>query len=196
MFKFILLLSCFISANWGAYAQTSWKSDPQHSSIRFKTTHMGLVDVWGQFKKYETNFSQKITGNDLSNSSFTVEVETASVDTEVEARDKHLKSVDFLHAEKFPLMIFASKSFKKKKGNAYELTGTLTLKGVSRPVTVQTKAGKTTTDFDGKKRIGFAGVATINRKDFGVDFNAPMDNGDVLVGEMIDIFISMEFVGE
>lgn len=193
MYKFTLALLCLFSAVLGLQAQTTWKCDPVHSSIRFKTTHMGLVDVWGQFTKYETNFSQKNTGSDLSGSSFTVEVETGSVDTELEARDKHLKSADFLDAEKFPQMIFASKSFKKKKGNTYELSGTLTLKGVSKPVTIQVKAGKITTGFQGEKRIGFSGVASVNRKDFGVNFNAPMDNGDVLVGETIDIFISMEF---
>jgi polyisoprenoid-binding protein YceI len=194
MFKFIFSLFLAISLIAGLNAQTTWKCDPAHSSLRFKTTHMGLVEVWGRFAKYETNFTQKTVGNDLTASNFTLEADVNSVDTEMPDRDKHLKSADFLDAEKFPQLIFASKSFKKKKGNSYELTGTLTLKGVTKPVTIQVKAGKLVTGLQGEKRIGFSGQTSINRKEFGVNFNAPMDNGDVLIGETIDIFISMEFI--
>jgi polyisoprenoid-binding protein YceI len=177
-----------------SYCQISWNCDPLHSTIQFKTTHMGLVEVWGKFTKYETNFIQKIAGSDLTNSSFTVEIQTGSVDTDIEARDTHLKSKDFLDATNFPEMLFVSKFFKKKRDGKYELNGTLTIKGVSKAVTIQTKSGKIVTDLEGKKRIGFSGTVSVNRKDFGITFNAPMDNGEVLIGELIDIFISMEFI--
>lgn len=191
--KTLLMMFGALVAAWQPNA-TEWAADPVHSRIQFRTTHMGLAQVWGTFDDYSVHFSPKNPlGNDFTDSKLQLEIHTQSVNTGVMQRDEHLRSIDFLHVKEYPNMVFVAQSFKKKKSDLYQVKGTLTLRGVTKPVQLDVKAGKVTTGFDGEKRIGFSAETKLNRKDFGINFNAPMDNGDVLIGEIIDIFISMEF---
>lgn len=169
-----------------------WEVDPMHSTVQFRANHMGLADIIGVFENYEVNFEP--ANDEMNDLALSVDVQTNSVSTRVEARDAHLKSKDFLNVEEFPNMIFRSTSFKKKGKGRYELKGELTLMGVTKKIAMEVKKGKVVTGLQNEQRIGFVAMGTVNRTDFGIAFNMDMDNGFKLISDKIDILISMEFV--
>ena len=153
--------------------------DPMHSEITFKVKHLTITNVTGSFQ----NFSASMTAasEDFSDAAISFEAAISSISTGNEQRDTHLKSEEFFDATNFPTLSFVSRSFTKKAGSNYTLTGNLTLKGVTKEVTLDVEFGGTMTDFYGQFKAGFEISGTINRSEFGLTWSAVTEAGGVAV---------------
>jgi len=184
-----ILIIVFVLLQTSVFAQSSWNADKAHSKLTFTVTHLGISDILGQFK----NFDVKVTSSkeDFSDAVFELTADVASIDTEVEKRDTHLKSPDFFDVAKYPSMSFKSTSIKKVDNNKYKLTGNLTLHGVTKPVTMDVwYRGTTTNPMSKAPTAGFQLTGTIKRSDFtvGPSFPAAMISDEVSIkadGEFI-----------
>ncbi|MBW3639980.1 MAG: YceI family protein [Actinobacteria bacterium] len=156
--------------------------DPAHSRIGFVARHAMVTKVRGAFNDLEG--TAVLDGDDPSRSTASVTVQAASIDTRSEQRDGHVRGADFFDVENYPTITFVSTS-ARQNGDVYELTGDLTVKGITKSVTVPFSYEGAATDPYGNQRVGFEGSVTVNRKDFGLDFNAPLATGGVLVGEKV-----------
>lgn len=165
--------------------------DPSHSKVQFKVKHLMISNVLGSFKEFEGKAS--MVENDFSTAVVNFSINTASIDTETPDRDAHLKSADFFDVEKFPKIEFEGKGMTAKDEDNYELTGNLTIKGVSKPVTLAVEFGGIMSDPWGNKKAGFSVTGEINRKDWGMTWNAALEAGGVLVGEKIKLMCDVEF---
>lgn len=172
---------------------TLWKIDPAHSSAEFKVKHMMISNVKGSIKGITGELTEHATDSSLSSIEATLDVSTLS--TGDAQRDGHLKSADFLETEKYPTISFKSTSVQSKGAEGYTVTGDLTLHGVTRPVTLAVE-GPTQAHKDpwGNTRIGLEATTKINRKDFGLTWNATLETGGILVGEEVHITIDLEFI--
>ena len=164
---------------------TKWSLDPMHSEINFKVKHMMIANVSGSFNKFTIEASTE--GNDFAKSAIHFTAETASIDTNNEQRDGHLRSPEFFDAEKFPQIKFDSTSLEKKNEEEFLLHGHLTVKDQTKPVTMTVHFGGIGKDPYGNTKAGFTVEGKINRKDFGLSWNAPLETGGVLVGEELKI---------
>ncbi len=176
-----------------ATAQTNWNVDPSHSKLGFSVTHMMVSETEGKFKIYEGKVSSK-TDLDFTNASIDFNVDVASINTDDEKRDGHLKSADFFDAEKFPKMVFKSTSMKpgKIKGT-YILTGDLTMHGITKSVTLTAiGASKIVKDPWGMERYAFKVTGKLNRFDYGLKWNAVLEAGGVAVSENVKLDITVE----
>jgi polyisoprenoid-binding protein YceI len=172
--------------------RTSWAIDPTHSKVGFKVKHLMISNVLGSFREFEGN---AITvGDDFSTATIKFSLNTASIDTEMADRDAHLKSPDFFDTEKFPKISFESTGLKDLGDDIYELAGKLTIKDVTKPVTLEVEYGGVMTDPWGNVKAGFSINGKINRKDWGLNWNAALEAGGVLVGEEIKISSDIELV--
>jgi polyisoprenoid-binding protein YceI len=171
---------------------TTWNIDPAHSSAEFKVKHMMISNVKGSFSGLSGVLTEHAVDSTLSSVEATVPV--ATVSTGDAQRDGHLKSADFFDAEKYPTLNFKSTQVVRK-GDAYEVKGDLTVHGVTKPVTFSVDGpsapGK---DPWGNTRIGLSATTKINRKDFGLAWNAALETGGFLVGEDISITLDVEFI--
>ena len=174
-------------------ATVTWKIDPAHSSADFKVKHMMISNVKGSFSGLNGTLIEDTTDPTRSRVDATVEI--ATITTGDETRDKHLKSGDFFDHEKHPQMTFKSTRVEKKGADEYAVTGDLTIHGTTRPVTFAVEGpsapGK---DPWGNTRIGLSATARINRKDFGLTYNAALETGGILIGEEVQISLDVEFV--
>jgi polyisoprenoid-binding protein YceI len=172
---------------------TTWNLDPVHSVAEFKIKHMMISNVKGQF----TGITGVLTldENDIAGSRVEATVNASTINTREAQRDTHLKSADFLGVEQFPTLSFRSTQVKRTGDDELAVTGDLTIHGVTRQVTFQvegpTAAGK---DPWGNTRIGLSATTKINRKDFGLTWNAALETGGILVGEDVTITLDLEFV--
>jgi polyisoprenoid-binding protein YceI len=164
----------------------TWAIDPSHSEVGFTARHL-MSKVRGVFEKFE---GQIVTGEDTF---ATATIDLQSINTRDENRDGHLRSKDFFDVENSGPMTFRSTRVEKG-GNGLLVTGDLTLKGVTQPVTLDVEYLGQDTDPWGGTRVGFEGTAEISRADFGVDFNIPMDGGRLLIGDKISISIEVQAV--
>ncbi len=171
---------------------TTWKIDTSHTKIAFSVTHMMISETTGKFKLYEGNVSSN--GNDFNDASIDFTIDAASVDTDDENRDKHLRSEDFFNTEKFPKMTFKSKSFKKGKGKDYKLTGDLTIRGVTKPITLDVVHNGTVKSPWGQEVAGFSLKGKLNRLEYGLKWNAILEAGGVTVGEEVRLACEIELV--
>ncbi|MDP1800619.1 MAG: YceI family protein [Bacteroidota bacterium] len=178
-----------------ATAQVNWKVDGSHSKLGFSVTHMMVSETEGKFKIYEGTVSSK-TDMDFTDAKIDFTADVNSINTEDEKRDGHLKSPDFFDAEKFPKISFKSTSMKpnaKLGKTAYTLTGDLTMHGVTKKVTFTAiGASKVVKDPYGNFKNGFKVLGTINRKDFGLSWNAALESGGVAVSEDVKIDLNIE----
>ena len=167
----------------------AWTIDPSHSSVGFSARHLGLSKVRGLF----TRFSGEVEGDpsDLTTASGRFQVEMESVDTGSPDRDAHLKSADFFDVEKYPTMTFVSKSVTRK-GDDYQVVGNLTIKDTTREVTLELEAGGETTDPYGNRKVGGTLTGTINRSEWGLTWNVPLDSGGWLVSDKISLEIDLQ----
>jgi polyisoprenoid-binding protein YceI len=169
---------------------TKWVLDPMHSEVQFKVKHLVISTVTGSFKTFEgelTTESDDFEGADVS---FSLDVN--SIDTNQEMRDGHLKSAEFFDAETFPKISFKSTSFTKD-GDDYKLTGDLTIKDVTKPVTLDVEHGGVAGDFYGNTKAGFEVTGKINRKDFGLVWDGVTEAGSVVLGSDIKLIINVQF---
>jgi polyisoprenoid-binding protein YceI len=164
----------------------TWNIDPSHSEVGFTARHL-MSKVRGQFEKFE---GQIVTGETPS---ATVTIDLNSINTREENRDAHLRSGDFFDVEKNGPMTFTSTGVAAG-GKGLLVTGDLSLKGVTKSVTLDVEVLGSEGDPWGGTRVGFEGTTSISRKDFGVDFNIPLDGGRLMIGDKIDIIIGIEAV--
>jgi polyisoprenoid-binding protein YceI len=165
-----------------------WKVDTDHSAVHFSIQHMMIAQVRGAFH----DISGSVTFDGAVPSAFDITVEVDSLDTGVDKRDDHLESADFFDVQRFPLIRFVSTAVTPS-GEGYEVTGNLTLKGVTRPVTFMLGGlDRSITDPWGNVRRGGVATLTIDRRDYDVRWNAPLDGGGLLIGNDVDIIVDFE----
>ena len=171
----------------------TWKLDPAHSSAEFKVKHMMISNVKGTFSGLTGTLTEHTSDSSLS--SIEASIPVATVSTGDPQRDAHLKSADFFDAEKYPEMTFKSTRVQKKGDEEYSVTGDLTMHGVTKSVTFAVEGpsapGK---DPWGNTRIGLSATTKINRKDFGLIWNATLETGGFLVGEEVQITVEAQFI--
>lgn len=186
---FLLLLSIFVV--YSVQSQTRWKADPAHSSIQFEVSHLAISTVTGKFTAFSCELESK--KNSFEGAKVDAKVEVGSVSTENLTRDKHLKEDDFFNAKQYPQMTFVSESFKKTADDQYEVTGTLTIRDVSKKITFPaTYSGMI--NMGDKTISGFKASFTINRFDFKLKWDDTLDTGSLVVGEDVDVRLNLELV--
>ncbi len=168
-----------------ALTASTWTIDASHSEVGFTVRHL-MSKVRGQFTKFEGTLT---TGENVADTRAEAVIDLNSIDTRDETRDGHLRSADFFDTETHGQMTFVTTSF-----DGQTATGELTLKGVTKPVELDVEFLGQDTDPWGNQRVGFEATATINRKDWGVDFNIPLDGGKVLIGDKVTIHLAVEAV--
>jgi len=189
MKKITIILSAFFLVTAFTTLNTIWENDDPHSQLGFTVSHLGIADVSGTFNDFDVTVNA--SKPDFSDAVFELTAKVASIDTRVEARDNHLKSADFFDAEKYPTLQFKSTGIKKAGKDQYKLTGSLTLRGVTKPVTMDLKYKGTVENAMNKKQTaGFQVTGVIKRSDFnlGSGFPAPMISDEVRIkadGEFI-----------
>lgn len=186
--KKIILGFVFALVSMITFAQSTWTVDPMHSSVNFNIKHMGISFVQGRFDKFDGKVSTP--GATLDNAQFNFSVQTESINTGVEPRDKHLKSADFFDAEKFPSMKFESTSLVKGKNNNYTLKGKLTVKDVTKEVSIPVTFGGVTKNQQGKDVAGLQAKFTVNRLDYNIKYD-PTGAG---VAKDVDVVLFFELV--
>lgn len=169
----------------------TWQIDTSHSHIGFSVKHMMIATVRGQFHRYSGTL--ELDTADLTRSRITGEIEVASLDTRDEKRDEHLLSADFFDAATYPTITFVSRRIERA-GDDYLVTGDLTMHGVTREVVLDAEFAGIHKDPWGGTRTGFTVTGTIDRKDFGLTWNAALETGGVLVGEKIKLALDVEAV--
>ncbi len=172
--------STSLSSLSGTYA-----IDPSHSSIGFVARHAVVTKVRGNFN--EVDGTAQINGADLASSSVQVTLKTATVDTRSEQRDGHLRSADFFDAETYPVITFTSTKVAPVSDDEVEVTGDLTIKDVTRQIAFTLTYTGSALDPFGNTRVGFEGSVIVNRKDFGLTWNAALETGGVLVSEKVTL---------
>jgi polyisoprenoid-binding protein YceI len=165
----------------------NWNLDANHSEVSFKVKHLMINNVKGQFKSFNVSLQSESDDFKSSNISFTADV--ASIDTSNEQRDQHLKSADFFDAEKYPQI-----KFKSTQYNGKELVGDLTIRDVTKSVKLEVDFGGIAKDPWGNTKAGFTITGKINRKDWGLNWNAALETGGVLVSEEVSITAEIQLV--
>jgi polyisoprenoid-binding protein YceI len=170
---------------------TKWEIDPTHSEVYFKVKHLGIATLTGRF--------DEITGTveaeeNFENAAFSFSANIDSINTNDEKRDTHLKSIDFFDVEKFPKITFSSTKFKRTGDTNFELIGKLTIKEITKPTILKIKYGGIATDPWGNIKTGLKLKGKINRKDFGLTWNATIEVGGFLVGEEVKITANIELL--
>jgi polyisoprenoid-binding protein YceI len=182
-----------LAAALPARAESVWEIDPAHSSVQFSVRHMMVSNVRGAF----TKVAGSVHGDENDPTHATVEatIDTSSIDTREAKRDEHLRSPDFLDVAKYPTMTFHSKKIAKTGDGRYDVTGDLTLHGVTREVVLHVEGpSPAMKDPRGGLRAGASATARISRRDFGITWSKALDGGGVVVGDDIDVTIDVEGV--
>ena len=173
-------------------AQTKWNVDASHSNVGFEVEHMIITTVEGEFKKFDGTIES--TGEDFSDAKINFTVDVASISTDNEQRDKHLKSDDFFNTDKYPAMIFTGKSIKKVDDNNWKLVGNFTIRDVTKEVTLDVQYKGTINDPWGNSRAGFKITGSINRFDYNLKWNKMLETGGLVVGDNVELIINLELI--
>jgi polyisoprenoid-binding protein YceI len=173
-------------------AKSTWAIDPTHSEIGFKVKHMMFTNVSGKFNQFEAAIENE--DDDFSTSKISFSAEVNSVDTGNGDRDNHLRSADFFDVENFATLTFNSTSVQKVNEGLYHINGDLTIKDVTKNTTLEAEYSGLMKDPWGNTKIGLSLNGKINRKDFGLTWNAALETGGVLVGEDIKLAAEVQFV--
>jgi polyisoprenoid-binding protein YceI len=169
---------------------TKWAIDPMHSEVQFKVKHLVISTVTGFFKSFEGSLETE--NEDFSDAKIDFSIDIASLDTNQTMRDDHLKSAEFFDAEKYPHITFKSTSFTKTGDDEYKLVGDLTIRDVTKPVTLDVEFGGSAADFYGNTKAGFEITGKINRKEFGLTWDGVTEAGAIVVGEDIKLTINAQ----
>ena len=169
--------------------KAKWILDPAHSELTFKVKHLMISNVKGEFKI----FNASIDNEDFENGKVIARIDASSIFTNNDDRDNHLRSADFFDVEKFPGIIFESTKFEKVSDEEYKLRGNLTIKDVTKEITLNVEYGGSNKDPWGNTKAGFSLTGKINRKDWGLNWNAALEAGGVLVGDDISISGEVQF---
>jgi polyisoprenoid-binding protein YceI len=173
-------------------AAGTWALDPNHSGVHFKVRHIGLSNVRGRFNRCDATLT---VGETLADTRVEATIDMSSVDTNQPDRDAHLLGTDFFAAEQNPAMTFRSTGIRAAGDGEYQLDGELTVNRVTRPVTLDVEFhGVEMFPVDGSTHAGFSATTTVNRDDFGVDFNAPLGMDRFALGKKIAVELELQFV--
>ena len=178
------------ATNIPGYIAGTWNIDPVHSEVGFSVRHMMVSKVRGRFSTFS---GQLVTAEDPATSSVTAEIDLASINTGQEQRDAHIRSADFFEVEKYPTMTYRSTGVRSDGGD-WLVDGELTLKGVTKRVPLTLELNGFGPDPYGGTRAGFTATAEINRRDFGVNFNAALETGGAVVADKVTIHLEIEAV--
>lgn len=173
-------------------SETNWTIDSAHSAINFSVRHMMFTKVNGRFTSWKGRLEFK--EETLEDSTVEISIDAASIDTGEADRDNHLRSADFLDVEQYPELTFRATQIKKLAGNQYQVTGDLTLRDVTRPMVLDVEYGGMGKDPWGQQRAGLMVKGTLNRKEFGLNWNQVLEMGGVLVGENVGISIELQLI--
>ncbi len=173
-------------------SKVNWNLDPTHSEITFKVKHMMITNVTGNFTDFSVNTTTD--GEDFSNAEISFAAKTNSVNTGNEQRDGHLKSTEFFDTEKFSELTFNATNLVKVDAENYKLSGNLTIKDVTKPISLNAEYGGIQKDPWGNIKAGFTITGKINRKDFGLLWNAALETGGVMVSEEVRIAAEIQLV--
>lgn len=192
--KRITLLIWVLALGLVVQGQNKWSFDKAHSKISFNVEHLVISEVTGQF----ASFDGEVVSNsdDFAGSTINFTIDVNSIDTDNERRDGHLKSDDFFNAEKFPTITFVGKSMEHVDGKNYKLTGDLTIRDVTKTVTLNVRYGGTITDPYGNVKAGFKITGNINRFDYNLKWNTALESGGLVVGENVEIVGNVELKKE
>jgi len=169
---------------------TKWAIDPMHSEVQFKVKHLVISTVSGFFKSFSGTV--EADSDDFSDAEIEFSIDIDSLDTTQTQRDEHLKSAEFFDAAQYPHITFKSTSFTKTGDDEYALKGDLTIKGVTKPVTLDVEYGGSAADFYGNTKAGFEVTGKINRKEFGLTWDGVTEAGNIVVGEDIKLTINAQ----
>ena len=173
-------------------ATTKWVLDPTHSELGFKIKHLMISNVSGSLKSFEAEVETQ--GEDFTTAQINLSANMASISTNNDQRDAHLRNSDFFEVEKYPELKFTSTKLEKIDSDTFALFGDLTLKGVTRPVKLNVEFNGVTKDPWGGERAGFVVTGKINRSDWGINFNAALETGGVVLSEEVRIFSELQLV--
>jgi polyisoprenoid-binding protein YceI len=191
---FTLLTAIFIAPlTVLGQSHTVWQVDPAHTDVEFTVTHMGMFDVTGTF----TEFSGELitNGQDLQDAKANATIQVNSIDTDNGDRDAHLKSDDFFAAAEHPELTFVSKKMTKVGDQKYQLTGDITIRGTTQPITLDVEYKGRITDMFGNDRMGFTATGTLNRKDFGLKWSE-MTEGVAVVSDQVRLTIKAQLINK
>jgi polyisoprenoid-binding protein YceI len=194
MKRIIVSIFTLIAFAWPTLALAStWNIDPEHSNVGFKIKHLMVSNVNGNFNKYTGVI--EIDDKDITKSTVQVTIDTNSINTNVQKRDEHLRSADFFDVAKYPTMTFVSKKVAKAGKDKLKVTGDLTLHGVTKEVVLDVEGPSVESkDPWGNIRKGATATTKINRKDFGLVWNAALETGGVVVGDDVNIILEIEMI--
>jgi polyisoprenoid-binding protein YceI len=187
MKKMNSMLGLLLLVAGSAFAQSTWSVDKSHSKIGFSVPHMAVSEVEGNFKEFDGSIVSKSA--DFNGAEVTFTAKTASIDTDNEKRDGHLKSADFFDAEKYPEVSF--KGNLVKAGKKYKLKGNFTMHGVTKPVEFDVTYGGTINTGKGEK-AGFKLIGKLNRQDYGLTWSNKVPTGELVVGDIVEIVGKIE----
>ena len=172
------------------YVAGTWALDPAHSEVSFSVRHLAISKVRGTFEKFDVTV---VTGENPEDTTLTATIDVASVNTNQPQRDDHLRTSDFFAIDEFPTMTFVSTGLRHD-GDDFYLDGDLTLRGVTKAISIKGEFGGIITDGYGQTKAGAAGTVKINRKDFGVNWNAAIEGGGFTLGDDVTITIEAQVV--
>ena len=191
MKKFIVLAITIVFGAFGVQAQnTKWNLDRSHSSIKFSVSHMVVSEADGKFGDFTVNVASD--KDDFSDAKIDVSIKASSINTDDAKRDEHLRSADFFDVANHPTITFKSKSMKKSGNGTYKLSGDFTMRGVTKPITLDVKYGGTQKSPWGQTVAGFKITGKINRKEFGVSWSKMLDQGGAVVGDEVELTANIE----
>jgi polyisoprenoid-binding protein YceI len=191
MIRFKSLLFITVLAVSSLFAQKAgWNLDKAHSSIGFSIKHMVISEVTGNFKDFDVSF--KSTKSDFTDASVDAAIKVASINTDNEKRDGHLKTDDFFNAEKFPVITFKSTSFEKVGDNKYKITGDLTIRDVTKKVTFDATYNGSIKAPWGAQIYSWKATISINRFDYGLKWNKAIEAGGLIAGDTVNITLNLE----
>jgi polyisoprenoid-binding protein YceI len=169
----------------------TWAVDPKHSTVEFQVKHMGIANVKGKFNQFAGTLE---IGDDLATAKATGTVKVASVDTNEEQRDAHLRSADFFDAETHPELSFAATAIEPVDEETFRIAGDLTLHGITRPITLEAVVQGTDVDPWGNDRVGLEVVGQLKRSDYDMKFNQALGSGNMLVGDKVGLALDISAV--
>lgn len=184
------LLAVMIAAS--AYAETTYVLDKTHAHVGFTVSHLVISKVKGSFGDFE---AKAVLGDDGQLTSAEATVQISSIDTDNEKRDEHLRSADFFEADKFPVMTFSTTAVEYD-GDAVSLKGDLTIRDVTKPVTLEAVVKGPIKDPWGNSKLGLEASTTIDRQDFGLTWSKTLETGGLVVGNEVEIEVLLEFAAE
>ena len=181
-----------IAAVQPARAQSAWEIDPAHSAAQFQVKHLMISNVRGEFGKMSGKVA--FDGKNYATVKADAVIEVASINTREPKRDDHLRSADFFDAATYPKITFKSKRVEGIRGSKFELIGDLTMRGVTKEITLHVEATPIIKGMNGEPRIGAQATTRLNRQDYGIKWNRSLDAGGVVVGDEVQITLDLELI--